>query len=178
MMRPANLVEATATIAHLTEENRRLRDAISWIEPPNVDFDADRERMAAQIYMCLTDARRAKSLASLSCSREEESISAASPHGTPPSGGSSGGRAPDRSPVIRDRIGAILFGDDTVSIQVLDGTRFFDFSLNLQAVTAADMARRILDVTGETRSPAALIGLSLAAMSGFGAGIIFTVLAL
>ena len=81
--------------------------------------------------------------------------------------------APDFAPL--DRVGAMIDGEGVVSIQVeRDG---LDRSIHLRADHAVSMAHRILAITGETGSPAALIGLSLAAMSGFGAGIVFTLIA-
>ena len=74
-----------------------------------------------------------------------------------------------------DRVGAVLEGDGIVSIQLDRGGQ--DRSIHIHADQAVRMAGSILDMTGETPSIAPLIGLSLAAMSGFGAGIIFTLTA-
>lgn len=83
--------------------------------------------------------------------------------------------APDFAPL--DQVGAVLCGDDIVSIHVVRGPLGNDRSIHLPADQAIDTARRILDVTGTGfAGTGALVGHALIAVSSFGAGIFATLI--
>lgn len=74
-----------------------------------------------------------------------------------------------------DRLRRVAFGDGFVSIDIVGGLTDTPDVIVLSDGDAIDLAARIHDRLGGATG--SLVGLALAAMSGFGAGIIFTLTA-